>query len=603
MKINFNNIKTKWDLDNYYSSFDDKNINKDFDKILILIDKFISKYKGKIKDLNSKNFIEFFNDKNEFERIIEKIALFYFYKSSLDTQNQNIIKKQSEFDFKMLDISNKLLFLSQEFKELGYDKLIELSNDESLYKYKNYFYQKANSIKYILSEKEEFALNLKSNSGSEALNNLYEELTNSFMFDIKIDGKIKSVTDSEIRTLRMSTNPEIRKKATESIRKVYNDKKVQITLGNIYSSIIKDWTSEIELRGFNKNVLEQRNISEELDNDVVDILIEEVKNAYPIYQKYLKIKSKLLNVDRINSYDLLAPISNVEKEFKFENGLKLFLETIKEFDEEFYNYSINMFEKGRVDVFPKEGKRGGAFAQYVQGFESYVLLNYTNKLRDVSTLAHELGHAMHGHLSQIQEPEVFSSALSLAETASIFNEMLLSDKILNSLNNEDKLDFIEKRLEDVFATIFRQIQYVSFEKRAHKSILNKKELTYTDFNKMWREEQVKMTGDIVVWDVEDEFESSWSSIPHIFRTPFYCYSYAFGNILTFALFDDYKKDKVNFIEKYKNILKSGGSKTPYKLLIENGFDIKSRDYYKSGLNVIKNMVDEFEILAEKSMKK
>jgi len=376
---------------------------------------------------------------------------------------------------------------------------------------------------------------------------------------------------------------------------VYNDKKVQITLGNIYSSVVNDCTSEIKIRGFD-NVMSRRNISEELNDESVNLLLEEVENAYPIYQRYLKVKAKLLGKTKLKNSDLLAPISKKEKEYKFEEGLKIFLDVIKEFDEEFYNYSVDMFEDGRVDVFPKEGKRGGAFAQYVQGFESFVMLNYTNKLNDISTLAHELGHAMHGHLSQIQKSEVFSSGLSLAETASVFNEMILSQTLIKKLEGEEKLEYLEEKLSDISSTIFRQIQYILFEKRVHQTILSGEALTYKDFNIMWREEQIKMCGDLVEYDVPAEDESSWSSIPHIFRTPFYCYSYAFGNILTFALFNKYKEEGKPFVEKYKNILRAGGSKVPYDLLKENGLDINSREYFRGGIKVIEELVEELEKL-------
>lgn len=592
------NYKTNWDLSIFYESLKDENLKNDIENILPKVDDFKNKYKGKIKTFNINNtrqILEYLNDDDKLSKHIEKTGYYLHFLSALDTQNQDIIRATGELDNLMTQVSNKLLFISSEFKELGFQTLIEFSNNKELKNYKNYFFQKANNIKYLLSQKEELALNLKENSGASAFNNLYEELTNSFLFPIKIDGEKKEVTDSEIRTFRMDNNPQIRLLSLNAFRSVYGDKKVQITIGNTYNSIVKDWTSEIKLRGY-KSPLTIRNISEELDDEVVEMLLEEVKNAYPIYQKFLKLKARLLNVEKIKFVDLYAPIETKEKTIEFEEGLNIFLETIKNFDEEFYNYSKEMFEQGRVDVFPSKGKRGGAFAAYTQGIESFVLLNYTNKLEDVSILAHELGHAMHGHLSQSQKSEVFMSPLSLAETASIFNEMILSETLVKKLSNEEKIGFLVKKLEDIFATIFRQVQYVSFEKRVHETILSGKELTYEDFNKIWREEQLKMSGDKIEYDIPAEQETGWSTIPHIFKTPFYCYSYAFGNLLTFALYEKYKEEGKSFIEKYKNILKAGGSRIPYELLKENGFDIKSKEYYKKGLSVVEEMVNELETL-------
>lgn len=227
-----------------------------------------------------------------------------------------------------------------------------------------------------------------------------------------------------------------------------------------------------------------------------------------------------------------------------------------------------------------------------------MLLNHTNKLRDVSTLSHELGHATHGHLAQIQKPAVYDSPLSLAETASIFNEMLLSEKIRKELSQEEYKEFLNEKLSDVFATIFRQIQYIAFERRAHEAIFAGQELTYHDFNRMWREEQIRMTGESIVYDVTQEDESGWSMIPHIFASPFYCYAYAFGNILVFALYNRYIKEGASFVESYKNILRSGGSKRPKDLLAEYGFDITSPQFYRDAMEEIEKMVVEFEGFAE-----
>lgn len=200
---------------------------------------------------------------------------------------------------------------------------------------------------------------------------------------------------------------------------------------------------------------------------------------------------------------------------------------MKEFDEEFYVYSLEMFEGGRVDVFPKKGKRGGAFASYNKGEPSFVLLNYTGKLLDVPTLSHEIGHAIHGYFSQVQKDSVYSSPLCLAETASIFSEMLLAEKIRARLSPEEYTNFLAGELGDAFSSIFRQVQYVAFERRVHEIIHTGGELTYHEFNTMWREEQLKMTLDSITYDTPAEEEVGWSTIPHIYYTPFYCYAYAF----------------------------------------------------------------------------
>ncbi len=212
-----------------------------------------------------------------------------------------------------------------------------------------------------------------------------------------------------------------------------------------------------------------------------------------------------------------------------------------------------------------------------------MLLNYTGKLADVPTLSHELGHAIHGHLSQVQRDSVYGSSLCLAETASIFSEMLLSEKIKTRLSPEEYTDFLSNELFDAFSSIFRQIQYVLFERKAHEMIHSGKELTYHDLNTLWRSEQMKMSGDSITYDVPAEEEIGWATIPHIFNSPFYCYAYAFGHLLVFALYDRYRKEGKSFIADYKNILRAGGSVRPKELLAQYGFDITKPEFYQLGL--------------------
>ncbi len=589
------NYKTKRDLTRFYKSINDPKIEEDKQKIHSLVDEFVKSCKWKIKDFGEDDFLEFFNKKDEISYLMWKIWRFLHFSSALDTQNQDVLKKLWEFEDFVTNQSNKLLFVSQEIKQIWYDKLIKFSKKEKLKPYANWFVQSANSIKYILWEKEEYVINIKDTAASNVMENLHEELTWSFVFRVNVDGKIKVLSEDQVRALRKSTNPSTRKNAFDAIRKKYLDKKVQITLGNKYASIVKDRVWEVKLRWYN-TVMEPQNVSEELDNSVVDKLLEQVEASFHLYHKYLWLKAKILWKNKLAYYDVLAPISSKEKDMPFEQGLEVFLESMKDFDSEFYDFAVDMFEDGRVDVFPKKWKRGGAFASYSKWFDSFVLLNYSWKQDDVSTIAHEMGHAIHWYFSQQQPSQVFGTWLSLAETASVFNELVFVDYLKKSLSKEEKLTLLANMIEDAFATIFRQIQYVLFERRVHQSFYEWKHLTYKDFNIMWRQEQVKLMWDKVEFDVPEDKETTWSGIPHIFAVPFYCYSYAFGNILSFSLYQKYKQDGKDFIPKYKNILKAGGSQTPYDLLIQNWIDISDKKFFKDGIGTLENMIQEFETI-------
>ena len=589
---------TNWNLSRYfYTGLDDPKFLADIATILPMTNAFADKYKETFgKFTKPTEMLEFYTDYTKLSYDMAKPSYYLFYRSSLDTQDLEVTKKMGEVDYIYTEASNLLLFISQGWKEIGYDRIMEWSKDPLMAPYKNDLISTADGIKYILGEKEEYVLNLKSRPLGLA-GSLHDELTGSYEFTMNISWEIKTLTEEEVRTYRQHTDRSIRREAYSSLRRVYNTKQNQIALGNIYTSIVKDWSTDIQMRGYPKNVMAQRNLSEQMDDEVVDMLLSEVEQAYPIYARYLKAKSKMLNLEPdFSIWDAGAPIGHSEKDFSFEEAYNLHLSVMKDFDNDFYDYSVRMIEEERIDAFPKKGKRGWAFASYRKWDESFVLLNFTGKLRDVSTISHELGHAIHGHLSQVQEAPVYDSPLSMAETASIFSEMLLGEKVKSMVSKEEYKDYLNERLSDIFATIFRQVQYVIFERKVHDIIHSGQEVTYKELNSMWRSEQEKLYGWTVAYDVEGEEESGWSMIPHIFHTPFYCYAYAFGNLLTFALYHKVHVEKSLSVEDYKDILRSGWSERPRDLLNRYGIDIASPDFYRAGIAEVEHMVEEFEKL-------
>lgn len=588
---------SRWNLARYfYSGLDDPKLWADIANILPLTKKFALKYENSFASFTTAEEIgEFYSDYSALSHDMATPSYYLFYRSSLDTQDLDVTKKMWEIDYIYTEASNQLLFVAQGWKKIGYDQIIIWANDPKLAKVKNDLLSTAEGIKYILGEWEEKVLNYKSRplwlAGS-----LHDELVGSYEFTMTIAGEEKKLTEEEVRSYRQHTDRDIRIEAYQSLRRIYNNKQTQISLGNIYTSIIKDWSAEIKMRGYPENVMAQRNISEEMDDEVVDMLLSEVEKSYPIYQRFLDAKAKILWLENdFSIYDIGAPLGTVDKNFTFQEAYNLHLSVMKDFDKDFYDYSLRMINEERIDVFPAPGKRGGAFASYRKWEESFVLLNFTGKLRDVSTISHELGHAIHGHLSQWQESPVYDSPLSMAETASIFSEMLLGEKVKSLVTQEEYREYLNERLGDIFATIFRQVQYVIFEREVHNQIHTGQELTYKELNNLWRISQDTLYGKAVCHDISPEQESGWSMIPHIFHTPFYCYAYAFGNLLTFALYNKVKSGELS-IEDYKDILRSGGSERPRDLLGKYNIDIASADFYQSGLREVEKMVEEFERL-------
>ena len=591
--------KYNWNLEKYfYNWIDDKNLENDLKSVIQDIQNFIKKYRWKIQNFQkAEEVLQYYQDDEKISLKLNKIFHYLFYKNSINTQDQAIIKKTMEVENLFVEIQNQLLFVQEEFKKLGKKKLQEFSESPILKDYKYLLESKIKALKHILSKKEEKLLNELSPIDNQ-IENLYNEFHSWLSFKIKLNWENKVLTEDEVRSLRSNPDPKIRRLAYKTLREVYWKKWNKTVLSNIYSTFVKQWVLNVKLRKY-KTVMEPRNISEWLDNKVVDLLMQQVMENYHLFQRYVWLKAKLLwKKLPLAIQDIQAPVVESKTKFTKDQAISTHLNVMKDFDETFYNYSIDLLKNGRVDFEPKQWKRWWAFASYSKWQESFVLLNFTWKLNDISTLSHEFGHAIHGHLSQIQPEAVYDSPLSLAETASIFNEMLLSEHLLNdkNLTKEDKINLLENKLGDVFATIFRQIQYVDFEKQVHTSIQQNKQFSHEDYCKTWRNTQEKMSWKTIKYDVKAEEESWWSMIPHIFHTPFYCYAYAFGNILTFSLYNKYKTEWKKFVQDYKQILSSGGSIPPKELLAQFWIDITKKNFYQNAFKEIEKMLDSLEEL-------
>jgi oligoendopeptidase F len=586
--------RTEWDLSGFYTGLDDPRLMADIESIVPVIREFAQKFEGRIADASVDTLVEYYAEDARIHDLLQKPGLYLLYVGSLDTQDLEVQKISGALEVASVEASKFTLGLEQEWKTLGRERIEAMAADPRLAEHASDLMDRAMSLKHLLSESEEKALLSKSRALGSDLS-MHEELTGSYSFEVEIDGNKSIVTEEEVRAMRSHHDRAVRRESLRSIRAVYNTRQTQIVLARIYTAIVKDSVSDVELRGY-ASVMEPRNISEQLDNATVNTLLEQTRANSHLMRRYHDLKRRHLGLDKLEVCDTLAPVGSSGRKFSFDESVELHLATMREFDSEFHDFSVMFLEKGRVDAMPRIGKRGGAFACYSKNSPSFVLLNHTGELRDVSTISHEFGHAIHGELSQSRSHTGFDSPLSLAETASIFSETLLSDRLTSLLDADERLFLLDNRLGDIMATIFRQVQYVAFERRAHEAIARGEELTYRDLNIMWRESQTDFVGDSVAYDLPPEEESSWSMIPHIFRSPFYCYAYAFGNILTFSLLSRYRAEGAAFVPAYKAILASGGSKRPKELLAEHGIDIDSPEFYAGAFSEIARQLDAYEAL-------
>lgn len=586
--------RTDWDLSMFYSGLDDPRLARDIARIVPAVREFAERFAGRIATASVETLVEYYEEDGRLHDLLQAPSLYLMYRGSLDTQDLEVQKLSGALEVASVEAGKFTLPLEQEWKALGRERIEAMAREERLAEHANDLMDRARSLAHILSEPEENVLLAKSRAlGSDI--SMHEELTGSYTYEVTVDGETKTMTEEEVRSLRSDADRAKRRESLRALRSVYNTRQTQITLSRIYTAVVKDSVSDVELRGYS-GVMEPRNISEQLDSSTVDALLAQVKANSHLMRRYYDLKRRHLGLDTLEVCDVLAPVGASGRKFSFDETVELHLATMREFDNEFHDLSVMFLERGRVDVMPRPGKRGGAFACYTKNTPSFVLLNHTGDIRDVSTLSHEFGHAIHGELSQARSHTGFDSPLSLAETASIFSETLLADRLTSLLDADEKLFLLDTRLQDVMGTIFTQVQYVAFERRAHEAIARGEELTYRDLNIMWREERVAFTGDSIAYDLPAEEESGWSMIPHIFRSPFYCYAYAFGNILVFSLLAKYRAMGADFVPAYKAILASGGSKRPKDLLAEHGIDIDSPEFYSGAFSEIARQLDAYEAL-------
>jgi oligoendopeptidase F len=365
-------------------------------------------------------------------------------------------------------------------------------------------------------------------------------------------------------------------------------------LGQIYQTLVRDWRNEqVALRKYTSPIA-ARNLVNDIPDEVVDTLLDVCQKNAKVFQRFFDLKAKLIGVERLRRYDLYAPVVKSDKTYPFEMGTQLVLDAYQGFDPHVAKLAERVFAENHLDSEVRKGKRGGAFC-WGSGpdLTPWVMLNYQGKADDVSTMAHELGHAVHSMLAADHSVLTHHSNLPLAETASTFGEMVLVDHLLKLETDETvRRDILFSQIDDAYATIMRQAYFALFERRAHDMI--QKGASVDELAEAYMKNLKDQFGDSI--DVSDEFRWEWVSIPHIYDVPFYVYAYTFGQLLVLSLYQQYKREGESFIPRYTKILATGGSKAPVEVLSEAGIDVYDAAFWQGGFDVISGLVDELEAL-------
>ncbi len=580
--------QTKWSLASLYPGHDSPELQTAFDLIEEQVTSFEG-VRGKLKpDMDTGQFLEIMRASEETARIANKLHSFAGLSFTEDTQDQTAQTLQTRAHQFLAEIDNRMLFFRLWWKavdEANAKRLMDASGDY------RYYLEALRLFKpHTLSEAEEKIINLKNVTGPNALITLYDSITNRYTYKIEVGGETKEMTESELRGYRYSADPEIRAKAYQEFLRVHAaDGPI---LGQMYQTRARDWHNEnLNLRKFDKPI-SVRNLYNNIPDEAVDVLLDVTRRNAGIFHEYFKLKAKHAGLPsgKLRRYDIYASIAKSSKEYDFGHAANMVLESFAAFDPKFGELAQRVFDQTRMDSEIRKGKRSGAFCwSVVPEMTPYVLVNYQGSGRDIATLAHELGHAIHSMLASHHSTFTFESSLPLAETASTFGEMMLTDKLLAQEKDESvRRDILFKQMDDAYATILRQVYFALFEKRAHEMI--QKNASVDELCAAYMENLKEQFGDSV--ELSDDFRWEWVSIPHIYHTPFYVYAYAFGQLLVFSLYRQFKTEGESFKPKYVNILSAGGSEAPAKILADAGIDIGSAKFWQGGFDVLDGLVKE-----------
>ncbi|MCB0058434.1 MAG: M3 family oligoendopeptidase [Caldilineaceae bacterium] len=531
-----------------------------------------------------------------YEQIIRKAWSLAYYGHlwfSADTQSTAAMTFQNRVQQALTGIQNRLLFFELWWKGLEdetADRLLPSADTDPDFRF--FLEDLRRTRPFTLDEKSEQIINLKDADGMSALMTIYAMLTNRLEFKLTVDGEEQTLTRDALMGYVHSPNPELRAAAYQELYRVYEgEAKV---LAQIYNNRVRDWYNEqVELRGYTSPIT-VRNVANDVPDAAVEALLEVARCNAPVFQRYFRLKAQWLGVEKLRRYDIYAPLAVSDRKVSYADAADLVLDTFQRFDPQVAGLARRVFDENHIDSEVRKGKRGGAFCATVRPeVTPYVLLNYTGKVRDVATLAHELGHGIHGYLAREQGILQASTPITTAEMASTFGEMLVFDYLLQQQTDPAvRFALRMKKMAGTIATAFRQISLNRFEHAMHEARRAQGELSGDQLAGLWLASQRAMFGDSVT--ITDAYASWWSQITHFITHQGYVYGYAFGELLVWALYARYKQQPAGFADRYLEVLRAGGSDWPHNILAPLGVDLQDPAFWHEGLNLLDQFVADME---------
>jgi oligoendopeptidase F len=583
-------VQERWNLDDLFPALDSAEIEEAIKTLDAQVTSF-EEFRDRLSaDLGQETFLQILDSYDQMSRSISRLGSYAYLKFTEDTQDQTAQAFQARTHQLGAEMDNRTMFFKLWWKALEdceAEALIEAAGD-----YRYWLEAVRLERPYTLSEPEEKVINIKDVNGPAALITLYDSITNRYTFPLEVNGEVKELTRGELMVHVKSPEQDVRAAAYQSLFKVY-EPDVPI-LGQIYQYRARDWASEnVGLREYSSPIA-VRNLNNDLPDDLVNMMLEICQENASIYQRYFKLKAQWVGMDKLRRYDIYAPVVKTEKAYSFADSAEVVLETFDKFDPKVAKLARKLFDEHHIDSEVRPGKMTGAYCLTVEpDLTPWVMQNFQGRPEDVSTMAHEIGHAIHSLLAADHTALTQGSSLPLAETASTFSQMLLVDELLErDPDPEVRRDLLFQQMDDSFATIQRQAFFALFEKKAFALIEGG--ASVDDLTSAYWENLEAQFGESL--ELNDEFKYEWSMVPHFHHNPFYVYAYAFGQLLVLSLYKQYREEGYWFNPRYLEILSAGGSESPVRILDRAGIDVSSPDFWNGGFQVVEEALQQLEAM-------
>ncbi|MBF6619277.1 MAG: M3 family oligoendopeptidase [Patulibacter sp.] len=555
---------------------------------------FAATYQGKVAALDGRGLATAMAELAELADLIGRAGSYASLKFAVDTTKPEHGALLALVEERGTAVQTQLIFFELEWTALDDARADELLRADGLEKVQHYLRTVRREKPHMLSEPEERILAEKSSSSRGAWDRLFDELTSVIEVDLSaVDPEQTDPVALDV-ALAQLTNPDrdVRQKVATAVSAALEPG--LRTRAFIFNTLLQDKAVEDRLRSF-PNWLAARNLANEASDESVQALVDAVQEAYDVPRRWYELKAKILGIDRLADYDRMASITaSDEQEFSWAAATDLVFTSFDEFAPEMGDVARRFVDEQWIDAPPRPGKRGGAFCAYtVPTHHPYVLLNWTSRRRDVLTLAHELGHGIHAYLARDRGPFEQTTPLTLAETASVFGETLVFDRLLTATTDpQARLGLLAEQIEGSIATIFRQTAMNRFEHAVHTARREEGELSIDRFGELWHASQEAMLGDAV--EITDGYRSWWSYVPHFIGTPGYVYAYAYGQLMALSVYGQYRAQGPTFAPKYLELLAAGGSLPPEELVAIAGLDLTDPGFWRSGLALVRDQLEQAE---------